>query len=123
MRSNDMRKFLEQSKSVYSMKVASEHNIVHDYYLNGEDHCNISRFIAHSCIPNCVVEDIAVGVKVIFFDNIYNFLIKILQGTKFLSYFATKNIAKGEEVTIDYKTEQDMSEEGEIPRKLENMTV
>ena len=62
-------------------------------------------------------------MKVIFFDNIYNFLIKILQGTKFLSYFATKNIAKGEEVTIDYKTEQDMSEEGEIPRKLENMTV
>jgi SET domain-containing protein len=35
-----------------------------EYIIDSEDTCNISRFVAHSCDPNCSVESIPLGPKV-----------------------------------------------------------
>ena len=56
-----------------------------DEFIDARDKGNRSRFMNHSCAPNCCTEKWIVG------------------GEVRIGFFATRDIAKGEELTIDYQ--------------------
>lgn len=60
-------------------------HLVAGYVIDARDMGNESRFINHSCQPNC---------------NVQKWVVK---GLPCMAIFAVRNIPKGEEITIDYK--------------------
>ena len=59
-----------------------------DRYIDATNHGNISRYINHSCDPNAEMSK------------------WIVNGLLRIGIFSKQNIAKGEEISIDYKYEQ-----------------
>lgn len=57
------------------------------YVINARDMGNISRFVNHSCNPNCDVQ------------------LRIVNGLPCVAVFALRNILAGEELTFNYKFE------------------
>jgi histone-lysine N-methyltransferase SUV39H len=59
-----------------------------EYVIDGQNFGGPSRFINHSCDPNC-------GIYVVSYDKNNLFLYE-------LAFFATQDIPKGMELTFDY---------------------
>jgi histone-lysine N-methyltransferase SUV39H len=77
----------------------------HLYEIDGEFYGGPSRFINHSCDPNCVV-------YVVSRDKNNYALYEI-------AFFAYRDITKGEELTFNYRDHEDQEEEEEDKGKRE----
>lgn len=79
---NRMESLYKDYKHHYCMTL--ENDLVIDSYTKG----NISRYINHSCSPNCIIEK------------------WMVEGRPRIAIFAMKNIQQGEELTYDYNFSQ-----------------
>ncbi|EMR10995.1 hypothetical protein PNEG_00597 [Pneumocystis murina B123] len=87
---------IDERKFRRRMKIYSEENIKHFYfmmlqrgeYIDATRKGGLSRFLNHSCSPNCYVDKWVVGTKLR------------------IGIFCKRNIIKGEELTFDYNVDR-----------------